>query len=320
MKRLVCEMCGSTDMIKEEGSFICQSCGTKYSVEEAKKMMVEIEGTVDVQGTVKVDNSAIIAKHLINAHRALVKEDWEEVEKYYNLVEQNSPDNIEAVFFSSYGKAMLAMTDSDYFKREQKFQVLNRSMSVISDYYDTTTENKEESLRKIAEYIQKMYNVTFVYQRQSLDLGGAIRSLGAATGTRQWCINLINTTKSTFISELRQIAAKHDDQFIKDIIKELEPQDTVTQTPTPKPTNETPAAPQDSEGGNKKVSIAMIFGIIGIVFAWLFALIGHVVSIIGIVIGVKEKKETGKSTGLIISVIGEICAVISSLIGVISML
>ena len=310
MKQLTCEMCGSTELIKDGGFFVCQTCGTKYSVEEAKKMM--IEGTVDVQGTVKVDNSALIAKHLVNAHRALVKEDWEEVEKYYNLVEQNSPDNIEAVFFSSYGKAMLSMTDSDYFKREQKFQVLNRSMSVISDYYDTTTENKEEALRKIAEYIQKMYNVTFVYQRQSLDLGGAIRSLGAATGTKQWCINLINSTKNTFINELKQIAAKHDDQFVKDIIKELEPQ--AAATPTPTPTNESPA------GGKKNTSVAMILGIIGIVFAWLLAIVGHAVSIIGIVIGIKEYKETGKNTGLIVSVIGEVCAVISSLIGIVSMM
>ena len=314
MKQLTCEMCGSTELMKQEGVFVCQTCGMKYSVEEAKKMM--IEGTVDVQGTVKVDNSALIAKHLVNAHRALVKEDWEEVEKYYNLVEQNSPDNIEAVFFSSYGKAMLAMTDSDYFKREQKFQVLNRSMSVISDYYDTTTENKEEALRKIAEYIQKMYNVTFVYQRQSLDLGGAIRSLGAATGTRQWCINLINSTKNTFINELKQIAAKHNDQFVKDIIEELEPQAAATPAPTPNPTNETPAAPQSNEGGNKKTSVAMILGIIGIVFAWLFAIVGHAVSIIGIVMGSKEYKETGKNTGLIVSVIGEICSIISSLIGI----
>lgn len=55
MKQLVCEMCGSKDLVKQDGIFVCQACGTKYSVEEAKKMM--IEGTVDVQGTVKVDNS-----------------------------------------------------------------------------------------------------------------------------------------------------------------------------------------------------------------------------------------------------------------------
>lgn len=40
-------MCGNTDLLKNDGVFICQSCGTKYSVEEAKKMMVE--GTVQVE-------------------------------------------------------------------------------------------------------------------------------------------------------------------------------------------------------------------------------------------------------------------------------
>ena len=35
MKQLTCEMCGSTDLIKQEGVFVCQTCGTKYSVEES---------------------------------------------------------------------------------------------------------------------------------------------------------------------------------------------------------------------------------------------------------------------------------------------
>ena len=125
MKQLTCEMCGGTDLIKQDGVFVCQNCGMKYSVEEAKRMM--IEGTVDVQGTVKVDNSAFVQKYLANARRAYEKEDWEEVEKYYNMVEQNAPHNMEAVFFSSFGKAMLSLTDAEYFKREQKFGVLNRA-------------------------------------------------------------------------------------------------------------------------------------------------------------------------------------------------
>ena len=56
MKQMVCEMCGGTDLIKQDGVFVCQTCGCKYSIEEAKKMM--IEGNVDVSGsTVKVDTS-----------------------------------------------------------------------------------------------------------------------------------------------------------------------------------------------------------------------------------------------------------------------
>ena len=65
MKQIKCEMCGSTDLVKQEGVFVCQSCGIKYSIDEVKKMM--IEGTVDVQGTVKLDNSAFVEKYLQNA-------------------------------------------------------------------------------------------------------------------------------------------------------------------------------------------------------------------------------------------------------------
>ena len=55
MKQLKCDMCGSTDILKQEGVFVCQSCGTKYSVEEARRMM--IEGTVEVTGKVSVDKT-----------------------------------------------------------------------------------------------------------------------------------------------------------------------------------------------------------------------------------------------------------------------
>ncbi|MDY5940713.1 MAG: TFIIB-type zinc finger domain-containing protein [Eubacteriales bacterium] len=216
MKQLTCEMCGSTDLVKQEGVFVCQSCGTKYSVEEARKMMVE--GTVEVRGTVTVDNSSAVEKYVANARRALDKQDWEEVEKYYNLVEQNSTNNIEAVFFSSYGKAMLSMMDQDYFKRQQKFEVLNRSMSVISDYFEETSENKEEVLRLIYSYISYMYTYQFVYQQQEISVFGALRSVSAAVGTKKWCVNLINGVKDTFLEELKQIAEKHDEPYIRELI------------------------------------------------------------------------------------------------------
>ncbi|MDO4757370.1 MAG: hypothetical protein Q4A54_13555 [Parabacteroides sp.] len=51
----------------------------------------------------------------------------------------------------------------------------------------------------------------------------------------------------------------------------------------------------------KKTSVSLILGIIGIVFAWLFALVGHIVSIIGIVFGIKEYKESEKMTGVLFS-------------------
>ena len=43
MKAMVCEMCGSQDLVKQDGMFVCQNCGTKYSVEEAKKLLLELK-------------------------------------------------------------------------------------------------------------------------------------------------------------------------------------------------------------------------------------------------------------------------------------
>lgn len=57
----------------------------------------------------------------------------------------------------------------------------------------------------------------------------------------------------------------------------------------------------------KKAQISIILGIMGIVFAWLFAFVGHIVSIIGIILGIKEYKETEKLTGLVLNIIGEVC-------------
>ena len=66
MKQLICEMCGGSDLIKQDGVFVCQHCGTKYSVEEAKKMMLEgtvqVEGNISIQGPVKVVNSQFESK------------------------------------------------------------------------------------------------------------------------------------------------------------------------------------------------------------------------------------------------------------------
>lgn len=78
-----------------------------------------------------------------------------------------------------------------------------------------------------------------------------------------------------------------------------------------------PAAPAAPAVKSSKASL--VLGIVGIVVAWLFALAGHIVSIIGIVLGVKEYKNTGNVIGLVLSIIGEVCAIINSLLGVIMM-
>lgn len=101
MKRLTCEMCGSTDLLKQDGVFVCQSCGCKYTVEEARKMM--IEGTVDVTGsTVKVDNTDKLNKLLVLATRARKEDNTEDAKKYYEMAMIEDPTNWESSFYASY--------------------------------------------------------------------------------------------------------------------------------------------------------------------------------------------------------------------------
>lgn len=101
MKQLTCEMCGSTDLMKQDGVFVCQTCGTKYSVEEAKKMMVE--GTVDVTGsTVKVDTSGELDNLYLLARRAKTNNNYSEAQKYYGEILKQDPNSWEANFGAIY--------------------------------------------------------------------------------------------------------------------------------------------------------------------------------------------------------------------------
>lgn len=203
MKQLTCEMCGSTDLMKQDGVFVCQSCGCKYSVEEAKRMM--IEGSVDVSGsTVNVDNSAFVERYLQNARRAKQKEDWEETEKYYNMVEQNEPTNIEAIFYSSYGKAKRSLVKADLYERQAAFKVLQNCVSVIDDNYDI---NKEQEQKEI---VQQISNDIFVMATSNYVYNLKKNGYGVETwNDKLETVTLFNELGLEFCSSLENIAKKY---------------------------------------------------------------------------------------------------------------
>lgn len=209
LKALACEMCGSTELIKQNGVFVCQSCGTKYSLEDAKQMM--IRGTVQVAGTVTVDNSSAVRKYLYNARRALEKTDWEEVEKYYNLVEQNEPENIEAIFYSSYGRAMLSLTDGDRFKRQQKFDVFCKSISVIDDHYDVKkTAEYEPILKGMSAALIEMTCTSFVYNKREDEI--------FSSGDSKYTEIMFANAELQFIESLENIAENDPKEYLLKIL------------------------------------------------------------------------------------------------------
>ena len=93
MKKIVCELCEGTEFTKENGMFVCQGCGTKYSAEEARSMMREVEGDAPVSTGAPVvgapmgnPNQQQIDNLLILATNAKEASNNQEAENYCNQV------------------------------------------------------------------------------------------------------------------------------------------------------------------------------------------------------------------------------------------
>lgn len=99
MKAIVCEMCGSQDLIKQDGYYVCQNCGTKYAPEEAKKLMVEVSGAVKVDNSEKIENLYVLAR------RAYKDGNWNDAENYYSQLTVERPKDWEAQFYKGYCNA-----------------------------------------------------------------------------------------------------------------------------------------------------------------------------------------------------------------------
>lgn len=97
MKQMTCEMCGSKELLKQDGVFVCQTCGTKYSVEEARKMMIE--------GTVKIDHTADIENRLKNAIQEYKQGDKDRAYTLFSEILNLDSDNYLAIFYKALADA-----------------------------------------------------------------------------------------------------------------------------------------------------------------------------------------------------------------------
>lgn len=139
MNRFTCEICGSTDLMKQDGVFVCQSCGTKYSTEEARKMMAE--GTVDVTGTIKVDDSAKVANYYIIAENAYNASNSKEAESYCNRIIEIEPNNYKAWFLK--GRAAGWQSTLTNIRLEESVNCFNKAL-------ENAPEDKVEEIKKTA--------------------------------------------------------------------------------------------------------------------------------------------------------------------------
>ena len=108
MKKMLCEICGGEELLKQDGFFVCQSCNAKYSVEEAKNLLVEVDApakpapkkpkaTKPVK--VKQDSENKLENLFKAAENARETNNSRSAILYYEKIAQKDPNAWEPLFY-----------------------------------------------------------------------------------------------------------------------------------------------------------------------------------------------------------------------------
>ena len=154
MQVIKCEMCGGIDFVKKNGFFVCQHCRTQYTVENAKKMM--IDGTVRVDGVVKVDNSDELSNLYQLARRAKEDNNSTNAEKYYSQIIVKDPASWEAYFYIVYYQAVNSKISEI---QQTAIKLTNCESTVLKLVKDNIT-SIEQQKEAVNEVVTKLWNIS----------------------------------------------------------------------------------------------------------------------------------------------------------------
>ncbi|MBR5826179.1 MAG: hypothetical protein IKY78_03735 [Clostridia bacterium] len=179
MKKIVCELCESMEFVKDGGMFICQSCGTKYTLEEAKRMMKEVDGEVSVsaaQAPSADSNKQQIENFLVLAANAFQSCNNKETESYCNKIIELDVTNYKAWFLkgqaiawqSTYEKTRVseganAMRKAyDYAPEEEKKEFAKKSLDAIKNVCNGLAELAKSKYEILPEEVDRLKFVEFL--------------------------------------------------------------------------------------------------------------------------------------------------------------
>ena len=195
MKKIVCEMCGSNDLMKKDNVYVCESCGTKYSVEEAKKMM--IEGKVDVSGSkVKVHEKDKIKNFLMMANNAYDADNKKEAENYCNKIIEIEPENSEAWFLK--GKSAGWQSSLANIRFEETINAFQKAINYADE------KKKKEVIKDAVDEITNLCNALVTLACDNYADSGTVNSASTI-------LSAVGTMIKTTISFLTKCKVKTND-------------------------------------------------------------------------------------------------------------
>lgn len=160
VKAIVCEMCGSQDLVKKDGVYVCQNCGTKYDPEEAKKLMVEVT----------IDNSAKIQNLYQLARRAYEEHNFEDAANYYQQIAVENPDDWETNFYRVLCKQCLCtVTDLP-----SAISAISNNLQSTKNLIHNSTMNYEEKKQATEKVVASVWQFSDVVSSALFDAYGPL--------------------------------------------------------------------------------------------------------------------------------------------------
>lgn len=166
MKQLTCEVCGSIDFVKQGGLFVCQDCGMKYSVEDAKKMISD--GAVEIKGSVVVKNSAQLDNLMTLAHSSFDSKNYVQAEEFCNQAISMDALNYDA--WKLKGESVYNQINKESSRIDEAFNCIITSYKVLNE--DGKDKHREEILSLLKNCLEgevKYWLTQFETNRASKD-------------------------------------------------------------------------------------------------------------------------------------------------------
>lgn len=139
MKRLICEVCGSNGFTKRDGLFVCDYCETKYTSQEAQKIIIE--------GPIIIERYAELDKLTALVEQSFEQQKYADLETFAGEVVRIVPDDEMMHFYRNVGIAG-QHTPLLFFERDH---------AIFAPYERASFEQKEELAPLYVQLFENLY-------------------------------------------------------------------------------------------------------------------------------------------------------------------
>jgi hypothetical protein len=143
---MICEMCGSNNIAKEQGEYVCRNCGCKYSPEEARKLLIEIDKPVEVKGVSTVEND------LIRGNQCLDVQEWEAALSIFTSAIAKA-----ATCFQAWYGCLRAMS-KDFYAYQPITGDTSRGISLLAVIQNSLKFADDENRKTVISKLEKWEN------------------------------------------------------------------------------------------------------------------------------------------------------------------